>query len=113
MRVLTAALLLALLTACSDTAPPAQASVNSPRIQAAAPAPKLDPNEELAIRVRRALEDAGKIDAPAIDITAMDGVITLFGTTGSKDELERAGRIAATVDGVRLVENKLVILRGS
>ena len=106
------ALALFSLTACSDPTPPAQAAAKSepkPMVQA----PKLDANEALAIRVRRALEEAGKIDVPAIDIRAMEGVVSLYGTTGTKDERERAGRIAAKVDGVKSVKNELIVVRGS
>jgi osmotically-inducible protein OsmY len=110
-RLLLAALLLS-LAACKDAPPPAQAATVKPEPKAQ-PNLQAHPNEELAIRVRRALEQAGKIDAPAIDITATDGVVTLFGTAGTKDERERAGRVAAKVDGVKSVENKLVVVRGS
>jgi hypothetical protein len=114
MRLLLAVLLLS-LAACKDAPPPVQAATvkPEPKAQPSLQAPKADPNEELAIRVRRALEQAGKIDAPAIDITATDGVVTLFGTAGTKDERERAGRVAAKVDGVKSVQNKLVVVRGS
>jgi hyperosmotically inducible protein len=113
LRMLLALLLLS-LTACTETPRGAQASVKpEPKAEPTAQAPKLDPNEELAIRVRRALEAAGKIDVPAIDIRATDGVVLLYGTTGTKDERERAGRIAASVEGVKSVDNKLVIVRGS
>jgi osmotically-inducible protein OsmY len=65
------------------------------------------------MRVRRALEEAGKIDAAAIDVTATDGMVSLFGTAGTKDERARAAQVAAKVEGVKSVDNKLVIVRGS
>ena len=109
-RLLLAALLLS-LAACKEAPPPVQAATAKP--QAQAPSSPVDPNQELSIRVRRALEEAGKIDAAAIDISATDGVVTLFGTAGTKDERERAAQVAAKVDGVKSVENKLVVVRGS
>jgi hyperosmotically inducible periplasmic protein len=109
-RLLLAALFLS-LAACKEAPPPVQAAIAKP--QAQAPSRPVDPNEELSIRVRRALEEAGKIDAAAIDISATDGVVTLFGTAGTKDERERAAQVAAKVDGVKSVENKLVVVRGS
>jgi osmotically-inducible protein OsmY len=75
--------------------------------------PALDPNQELALRVRRALEDAGRIDAPAIDVTAAEGTITLWGSTRSLEERRLAGEVTARVDGVKAVRNELVIIRGS
>ena len=112
-RLLLAALLLS-LAACKEAPPPVQAATAKPQAQAPSrPVDPVDPNEELSIRVRRALEEAGKIDAAAIDISATDGVVTLFGTAGTKDERERAAQVAAKVDGVKSVENKLVVVRGS
>jgi len=110
-KLLLAALLLS-LAACKEAPPPVQAATTA-KPQAQAPSRPVDPNEELSIRVRRALEEAGKIDAAAIDISATDGVVTLFGTAGTKDERERAAQVAAKVDGVKSVENKLVVVRGS
>ena len=71
LRILIAVLLLS-VAACKDgPTAPAQAASPTPAtkpqpIPVQAPLP--DPNHELAMRVRRALEDAGKIDTPAIDV---------------------------------------------
>jgi hypothetical protein len=116
LRLLIAALLLS-LAACKDGPPsPAQAATpqSTPKPQplpVQAPAP--DPNQELAMRVRRALEDAGRIDTPAIDVTVADGLVTLWGSTRSLDERRLAGEITARVEGVKSVRNELVIVRGS
>lgn len=76
-------------------------------------APKPDPNKELAASVQRALEGEAKIQAAGIDVTARDGKVTLWGTTTSNDERARAGRAAARVPGVKSVDNKLAVVRGS
>ena len=60
-----------------------------------------------------ALEEAGKIDAAGIDVVVSDGVVSLWGTTSSKAELVRAGEVAQRVDGVKSLDNRLVIVRGS
>jgi osmotically-inducible protein OsmY len=65
------------------------------------------------MRVRRALEDAGKIDTPAIDVAVADGNVTLWGSARSLDERRLAGDISAGVQGVKSVRNELVIVRGS
>jgi hypothetical protein len=114
-RPLLAALALS-LAACGE-GPPPFVKAAAARLQPP-PVPQLvqvevDPNEALAIRVRRALEAAGTVEAAAIDIIAADGLISLWGTAGSKGELERAAELAAKVDGVKAVENRLVIIRGS
>jgi hyperosmotically inducible periplasmic protein len=114
LRLLLALALLS-VAACKDGPPaPAQAATKEAKTHPApVQAPRPDPNQELVMRVRRALEEAGKIDAAAIDVSATDGVVSLFGTAGTKDERTRAGQVAAKVEGVKSVDNKLVIVRGS
>jgi osmotically-inducible protein OsmY len=63
--------------------------------------------------VKRALDEEAKIQAAGIDVTANDGVVSLWGTTTTDDERTRAGRVAAKVEGVKSVENKLAVVRGS
>ncbi|HEY9530114.1 MAG TPA: BON domain-containing protein, partial [Burkholderiales bacterium] len=76
-------------------------------------APKPDPNAELAKRVRQALESEAKIQAAAIDVTAADGNVTLWGTASSAGERSRAAQVAGKVQGVKAVENKISVVRGS
>ena len=114
------------LAACgNDPAPKPQAKAEpapAPAVAApaAAPAPapapqaeKPDPNKDLAQRVKRALEDESHIQAAAIDVTAADGKVTLWGTAASGDEKNRATRAAYRVQGVTNVENKLAVVKGS
>ena len=75
--------------------------------------PKADPNKELAQKVKRALEGAAKVQGAAIDVTAADGKVTLWGTAASADERTRAAQAAAKVDGVKSVENKIAVVKGS
>jgi hypothetical protein len=123
-RLLAAALLLA-LSACSDPPPPpsppapvaqpAPAPAVQPEkaAEAAKPEPKPDANTELAARVRRALEGEAKVQAAAIDVTASDGKVTLWGTTATAGERSRAAQVAGKVEGVKSVENKIAVVRGS
>lgn len=127
-RVFPIALFFA-LAGCGDPAPtppvkpnapppaaasPAAAPAPAPAAEAKAPeAPKPDPNKDLAARVKRALEDEAKIQAAGIDVTSSDGVVTLWGTTTSNDERARAARVAGKVEGVKSVDNKLAVVRGS
>jgi len=115
------------LIACSEEAPPKPA----PKPAAEAPAPitapppapppapvakaepKPDPNKELADRVKRALEDVAKIQAAGIDVTANDGTVTLWGTAATAAEKNRAAQAARKVDGVKAVENKIAVVKGS
>jgi len=63
--------------------------------------------------VKRALEETAKIQAAGIDVTANDGNVTLWGTTTTAAEKNRAARAARKVEGVKAVENKLQIVKGS
>jgi hypothetical protein len=115
-RALFAAAFALALAACKDAPPPAQAAAPKPLPTVAAslaPIPAPDPNEALVLRVRQALEEAGKIDAAGIDVVVSEGTVSLWGTTGTKAELVRAGEVAQRVDGVKSVDNRLVVMRGS
>ena len=123
-RQLASALILA-LAACSDPPPPptpaapvaqpapAPAAQPEKAVETAKPEPKPDPNTELAARVKRALEGEGKVQAAAIDVTAADGKVTLWGTASSPGERSRAAQVAGAVEGVKSVENKIAVVRGS
>ena len=77
------------------------------------PAPKPDPNQELAARVKKALEGAAKIQAAGIDVTAADGRVSLWGTAATAAERKRAESVASRVDGVRSVDNQIKVVKGS
>ena len=123
-RLLVSALLLS-LAACSEDAPPAkpaatpaapapQAEAPKPAAEAKAPeAPKPDPNKELAQRVKQALEGEAKVQAAGIDVTAAEGRVTLWGTTATAGERNRAAQVASKVDGVKSVDNQLKVDKGS
>jgi hypothetical protein len=128
MKSILAALAVVALAACSEPPPPPVAKKADPAPipapQAKAPEapkpeapkaeePKPDPNKELAQRVKRALENDAKIQAGGIDVTASSGAVTLWGTAATASERNRAGAAAAKVDGVRTVENKIVVVKGS
>ena len=111
------------LAACSESTPPPKpaAPATPPQVEApkapeapkAAEAPKPDPNKELAGRVKRALEGEAKIQGAGIDVTAADGKVTLWGTTATAAERNRAGQVASKVEGVTAVDNQLKVVKGS
>jgi hypothetical protein len=127
MLRISPAILLFALAACGESSPPPSlkpiapppvaAAGTAPAAAAEAKAPEKpqppDPNRELAAKVKRALEDEAKIQAAGIDVTAKEGVVTLWGTTTTDAERSRAGRVAAKVEGVKSVDNKLAVVRGS
>jgi hypothetical protein len=125
MKKLIAAVLLLGAAACGDSPAPKPAPAPAPQaapqpiIPAPAPeakapeAPKPDPNKELAARVKRALEGEAKIQAAAIDVTAADGKVTLWGTAASAAERKRAESVASKIDGVRSVDNEIKVVKGS
>ena len=127
MKWIVAPALTLALVACGDSAPPKPvAQPATPPPQAAAPkiqpiekeakapeAPKPDPNQELARRVKQALERDAKVLAAEIDVTAKDGRVSLWGTAATAEERARAAQIAEKVSGVASVDNQLKIVKGS
>jgi hypothetical protein len=112
------------LPGCGDEPPPkppvakppppaAQPAAPKPEVKAPAPVVAPDPNKELAARVKHALESEAKIQASGIDVSADGGKVTLWGTAASAGERNRAARAAAKVEGVKSVENKLAVVKGS
>ena len=116
------------LAACGDSAPPPQPAKPAPAPQVKAPEakapeakapeapaspPPTDPNKELARRVKQALEGDAKVHAAEIDVTAKDGRVSLWGTAASAGERNRAGQIAAKIQGVASVDNQIKIVKGS
>ena len=67
----------------------------------------------LARRVKEALLAKPDLKGHGIDITARGGAVTLFGTADSLAHRKLAEDIASGIDGVKSVENKLVIASGS
>ena len=125
MKKIMVLALAAVLVACSEPPPPpkpvAKAPEPTPAPVAAAPKPEVkpeppkpDPNKELAARVKQALEAPGtKLPTGAIDVTAADGKVTLWGAVASDAERRRAAQLAGKVDGVSNVDNQLKVVKGS
>ena len=123
MKKLLAAAAVLALAACGEEAPKPAPATPAPPPQAAAPAPapvpeakaveapKPDPNKELASRVKRALEEEGKLYG--IDPAASSGKVTLWGTTATEAERKRAASIATKVEGVTAVDNQIKVVKGS
>jgi len=127
-RPILLAALAAALAACDspqDTKPKADAVKLKPTVASKASPPppppraearklpKPDPNKALATKVKRKLEGTAKLDAHAIQVTATDGVVTLWGTVDTAPERKRAEEAAASVEGVQQVRSKLVVVAGS
>jgi osmotically-inducible protein OsmY len=111
MKKTLAIALLAGLAACGDKpsiGPVAQAA--APKAIATRVEAVTDADKELANRVMRAFDDA-KIHG--LEAMSAEGVVTLWGTTVSSKDRIRAGEIAARVEGVKAVENRLEVVSGS
>ena len=120
-KILALGLALGFAAACSDPPPPppppkkvvAPVEVK-PKPEPKAEAPKPDPNKELAAKVKQTLEaPESKLPSGAIDVTAQDGKVTLWGAVATNAMKSRAGQIASKVDGVKNVDNQLKIVKGS
>lgn len=123
MRTLSLVLVAAVsLAACDAAEPPKPAAVTEPvkpmvqaPVAATAPAavPQPSPDEALAARVRRALAETRAVSGQGVEVTAKDGVVTLFGTVPEKAEGAKVEKFVAGLDGVQSVVSKLVVVRGS
>jgi len=123
-RIVVLGLVAALAAACSEPPPPPkpQAKVEAPPPPPPVPPqpevkpepPKPDPNKELAAKVKQTLEAPdSKLPSGAIDVTASDGKVTLWGAVASDAQRKRAAQLAGKVDGVKGVDNQLKVVRGS
>jgi hyperosmotically inducible periplasmic protein len=70
-------------------------------------------NQVLTERVKAALGADMTLQAKNIDVVAMDGAVTIVGTTGNTADRDKASRIALSVQGVNSVENRMVVVRDS
>jgi hypothetical protein len=64
---------------------------------------------ELAARVKAALGAEGSIPSSAISIEAYEGGVQLSGFVPAPDIASRAGRVTASISGVRTVHNNLLV----
>jgi len=125
MKIAVTAILVLLLAACGDAPAPKveqkpmevksePKALEAPKAEAPkAEAPKPDPNKALAQRVKRALESEAKVEAAGIDVTASAGAVTLWGTAATDAERRRAAQVAAKVEGVKSVDNRIAVVKGS
>jgi len=122
MKIILALLAALALAACGDepkpkpvAKPPAPPPVAvAPKPEPKPEPPKPDPNKELAALVKRTLEmPDNKLPSGAIDVTAADGRVSLWGAVATNGQKTRAGQVAGKVEGVKGVDNQLKVVRGS
>jgi osmotically-inducible protein OsmY len=64
---------------------------------------------QLEVAVADALGRAGLVDATRVSVTTRDAVVILDGFVGSPLEVEAAGEVAARVEGISRVDNRLQV----
>lgn len=67
----------------------------------------------ITAKVKSALIAEPGLKSTGIDVVTEKGVVSLFGTTESNVNRERATQVAANIEGVKAVENNLAIIQGS
>lgn len=95
------------------TAPPQVAKPATAASAPVQPSAKQISDAALAARVKAALDAEPQIHGFAIDVTADNGKVALFGTVHTKARRDKAGQIAKGVSGVKSVDNNLAIVAGS
>jgi len=123
MKLILALAVALAVVACSESPPPPKKAAATPPPPPVAVAPKPepkpeppkpDPNKELAAKVKQALEaPEAKLPGGAIDVTAADGRISLWGAVPTAAQRTRAQQVASKVEGVRSVDNQLKVVKGS
>ncbi len=93
-------------TPAPPASPPPQAEIR----RETSPQAQLDADMQLSGKVKAAVEEPAR---GHIEVAAIDGVVTLYGTVDAPKEKDRIARIAMGVEGVRSVVNNLVVLQGS
>jgi hyperosmotically inducible periplasmic protein len=78
----------------------------------AAPSPG-QANAALADKVKAAFDADPALRALAVDVVASAGAVTLYGTADTPANRDKAAKVASGVDGVKSVQNQIVIVRGS
>jgi hypothetical protein len=122
-KLIIAGLALAFAAACSEPPPPPKpvAKAQPVEVKPAPPKPEVkpeppkpDPNKELAAKVKAALDAPdSKLPSGAIDVTANNGRVSLFGAVPTDGQRRRAAQIASKVEGVSGVDNQLKVVKGS
>lgn len=82
----------------------------SPQASMATPA---DADASLTTQVKTALLADPEMQALTINVDTSEGVVQLSGFVDSREQTEKAAAIAAAVEGVRSVDNKLDLRTGS
>ena len=70
-------------------------------------------DKAIADRIRAAFRADPELNTMAVDASVRDGAVTLHGTARNLARRERAAKLVAGIEGVRSVNNDLVILAGS
>lgn len=67
----------------------------------------------LAARVKAAISSNPGLESATVDVNAVDGVVTLYGTADTPVMRNQVAMVALNVAGVRSVKNEIFIVRGS
>jgi hyperosmotically inducible protein len=99
------------IASANEPAPPATTMPPEPAPSTNASADASAGDSKLASRIEAALAAETALHGSSIGVTAVDGIVTLTGSTRSHDLRSMAAQIALSIDGVKLVRNELAIAR--
>lgn len=98
----------------TQPAPAPKTAATAPATAAAAANPAAaDPDKALARKVKATLDTTQGVPGQQIDVTVKGGAVTLWGTVGDPVEQAKAVEAAKSVPGVKTVDNKLAVVKGS
>jgi len=84
-----------------------QAQVYSPRSAAASFAEKQISDDLISDNVKRRLAEDSDVKGGGLDIDVKQGVVTLRGKLATQRQIDKAGKIAKKVNGVKKVVNEI------
>lgn len=65
----------------------------------------------ITTKVKAELLDSGRVDGLDVNVDSLNGRVTLKGWASSDSEIRAASEIARSVDGVKSVDNQLMVKR--
>ncbi|MEM7812331.1 MAG: BON domain-containing protein, partial [Planctomycetota bacterium] len=98
----------AAFTAPKPQAAPAPKPQPAPAAPVTAPTPKVESNQAVAVKIGEALKGAG-LAGYEMKVSYQDGVCVLGGTIADPQQAAKAYQVAASVPGVRAVQNNLTV----
>ncbi len=109
MRVLTVAILLLMLPACTSLLLGKGSSGDGAMATDDRSSAQVAEDNTISATIRRRFSADSSVSKYAVGIRTVDNIVTLSGTVDSFPARDRAARIATDTDGVKSIKNQIVV----